>query len=79
MTQQSSFTAISLTTVAVPMGLVYATLLFWLLHNNYSSDLAVYNWVTVRTLLDAGTMYSESHAGKLLYAQRHRQNVSRLH
>jgi hypothetical protein len=64
-----SYAAMSLTAVAVSMGLVYATLLFWQLHNNYSSELAVHNWVTVRALLDAGTLHSESHAGKLLYVQ----------
>ncbi len=69
MKRHFSYAAMSLTAVAVSMGLVYATLLFWQLHNNYSSDLAVYNWVTVRTLLDAGTLHSESHAGKLLYGQ----------
>jgi len=65
---RSGYAAISLTAVVVTMGLVYATLQFWLLHNDYSSDLAVHNWVTVRALLDAGTLHSESHVG-MLYGQ----------
>ncbi len=68
MKRYSSYAAISLIAVAVSMGLLYATLLLWQLHNNYSSDLAVYNWVTVRALLDAGSLHGESDAG-MLYGQ----------
>lgn len=71
MKQRSDAMATKFATMAVFLTILaaYAGVLSWQLINNYYSDEALFNWVTVSALLDSGTPHIESHDAELMYGQ----------